>query len=593
MLLSMLSQFKNLLKDQKIDFFLLPNSDEFFLEYLPEDKKIIKALTGFSGSNAFVIFGLEKSYFFTDGRYLLQAKSEIDLDEFEIIDLGKVTPLNWLENNIVRNCNISLDPAFFSVSFVKRLQEIITKSQAKLNFATEFRSVFAKELQNITTNLSDEIFCLNSDLLGVTSYEKRKKIADHIAADALLITKPENVCWLLNIRARQVENTPLLLANAILFKDGSVDLFVDEQKVLDVSNDNFKDVNFILAQDFAKRLQYLSSKIESVIIDEKFCNYEIFSLLGENNFAIKSRNNPIELAKSIKSDIEIKNIIKAHEVDGLALTKFLFWLENKVQANENVDELSAAKKLLELRQENTAFLYESFPAISAFASNGSIIHYQPSEKTNKKIDDSNLYLIDSGGQYLSDDFLGTTDVTRTIAFNNPSQDQILNFTRVLKGHIGVARAKFKKGTCGSNLDILARFHLLQDQKDYAHGTGHGVGCFLSVHEGPCGISKSSKQELLPNMLISNEPGYYEDNEYGIRIENLVVVTKIDDEFLSFKTITLAPIDPKLIDFKMLTYPEKQWLKNYHEEVFATMKDKLSGQEIHWLEKIVEIYKSSF
>jgi Xaa-Pro aminopeptidase len=288
--------------------------------------------------------------------------------------------------------------------------------------------------------------------------------------------------------------------------------------------------------------------------------------LLKNYFEIIVKTDPIEIAKSQKNSAEILGAIKAHEADGLALTKFLFWLEKSLKNGAEIDEILAAEKLLEFRAQNPAFLYPSFNSISAFASNGAVIHYAPTPKTNKKISGNSLYLIDSGGQYFCDDFCGTTDVTRTICVGDPSAEMIENFTRVLKGHIALARVKFPIGTTGSQLDALARFHLWQAGLDYDHGTGHGVGSFLSVHEGPCGISKRAHQELLPGMILSNEPGFYLDGKYGIRIENLMLVEKINDKFLGFRTLTLAPIDERLIDFKMMTYPEKKWLENYHGEV---------------------------
>ena len=255
--------------------------------------------------------------------------------------------------------------------------------------------------------------------------------------------------------------------------------------------------------------------------------------------------------------------------------------------DSEIDEIIAAEKLEEIRARNQNFLYPSFASISGFASNGAVIHYRANSKTNKKISGNSLYLIDSGGQYFGPNFLGTTDVTRVIAVGKPSAEMIENFTRVLKGHIALARAKFPLGTSGAQLDVLARSHLWQAGLNYDHGTGHGVGSFLSVHEGPCAISKRSNQELLPGMILSNEPGYYKDGEYGIRIENLMLVEKLDEKFLQFRTLTLAPIDPVLIDFKMLTYPEKKWLKNYHQNLLETLASDLEKEEKIWLENLTQ------
>lgn len=586
----MLKALKQILQKEKIDFFLLPNSDEFFLEYLPNHKQKIKALTGFSGSNAFIIFTQNKHYFFTDGRYILQAKNQLDENEFEIINLAKISVLSWLRQNITNNSVVAFDEKLFNVNFVKKLNEIAEIANLEIKFlgdSTEFFNLFSQKLQNITEE--PEVFCLNKKLVGIDSLAKRQAICSQMQGDALVISKPENVCWLLNIRSNELENTPLFLGYAILFKSGKVDLFINENRIKNKDDENLQNVSFIQPNCIDLRLKFLVKNLNKIQIDENYCNYFIYNILEKNNYKIIFTKDPIDLAKSLKSDTEIRGAIKAHKIDGLALTKFLFWIENAVKNNEEIDEILVAKKLLEFRKQHSAFFSESFPAISAFGKNGSIIHYQANKETNIKIDSSNLYLIDSGAQYLGEDFLGTTDVTRTISFKNPTSAQIANFTRVLKGHISLSRAKFKKGTSGSMLDVLARFHLWQDCKDYAHGTGHGVGSFLSVHEGPQSISLRSNQELFSNMVLSNEPGYYEDNNYGIRIENLMYVEEIDDEFLSFKNLTLAPIDVKLIDFKMLTYPEKKWLKNYHQEIYDNLQNELTKDEILWLKSLVEFF----
>ncbi len=567
--------FKKILKEQKIDFFLLPNSDEFFCEYLPESQKRVQYLTGFGGSNATIIFSQEKSYFFTDGRYVLQAKNELDLNEFEIFNIAKKPVLTWLQENLSKSKNLAFDAKLVSLNFAKFCQKI------SLNLVFLNENLVDKIWTNQPKPKNSPVFFCNKKLTGIDSSTKRKLILQNLDSDAMIITRPENLCWLLNIRAADVEFTPLLLAYAILFKNGEIDLFVDEKRFLPSDLKNLSKVNFIQANCFDLRIGVLRKKISKIQIDAASTNYWLYECLVKNNFEIIAKTDPIELTKSQKNSAEISGAIKAHELDGLALTKFLLWLEKSVENGEEIDEISAAKKLLEFRQQNSAFLYPSFNSISAFASNGAVIHYCATPKTNKKISGNSLYLIDSGGQYFAnqandsnDNFCGTTDVTRTIAIGKPSAEMIENFTRVLKGHIALARVKFPIGTTGAQLDALARFHLWQAGLDFDHGTGHGVGSFLSVHEGPCGISKRVHQELLEGMILSNEPGFYLDGEYGIRIENLMLVKKINDKFLGFKTLTLAPIDERLIDFKMLTYPEKKWLKDYHQEISQKFAGKI-------------------
>ncbi len=580
-----LFKLKNFLKEQKIDFFLLPNSDQFFSEYLPESEKRIEYLTGFNGSNAVIIFGYEKSYFFTDGRYILQAKNQLDLNEFEIFNMAEKSVLAWLAENLTAEKKLAVDAKLLSVNFIKSCQ----KNSLNLLFLDS--NPVDEIWQNRPTAANSAIFSLNQEVCGSNFQTKRKQILQGLAAGMLIITKPENVCWLLNIRATDVEFTPLLLAQAILFKNGDVDLFVDPKRAQNLIDADLAKVNFIDPEKFQWRILSLKESFAKIQIDESSTNYWLYQLLQKNNFTIINKVDPIEIAKACKNHAEISGAIKAHQVDGLALTKFLFWLEKSLQENQEINEILAAEKLLELRKKNLNFLYPSFASISGFASNGAVIHYHANEKTNKKISGNSLYLIDSGGQYFGADFMGTTDVTRTIAVGKPSAEMIENFTRVLKGHIALARAKFPRGTSGAQLDALARNHLWQAGLNYDHGTGHGVGSFLSVHEGPCGISKSNHQELLEGMILSNEPGFYKDGEYGIRIENLMLVEKYNEKFLQFRTLTLAPIDAALIDFKMMTYPEKRWLKNYHQNLLTVFESSLEKDERAWLIKKIDNFSS--
>jgi Xaa-Pro aminopeptidase len=561
---------KENLERQGIDYFLLPNSDEFFSEYLPQNQKRIQYLTGFTGSSAWVIFGRKKSYFFTDGRYILQAKQQLNLSEFEIINIGEKSLFTWLEENLVKGEKLALDAKLSSVNFVNAIKKI------------------APNLDLLNSNPVDEIWdnrpdATNSEVFscektsGCSSKDKITQVLKNLTADALLITKPENLCWLLNIRAADIEFSPLFLSYGILYKNGEVELFKGD-KAHDI-------LDAYASRMTSEGKVHAKSGLTPFLIqtDVATTNYWLYQLLEKNNCEVVFKNCPIELLKSIKNEVEIAGAIKAHEADGLALTDFLKWLDESIKNGNKIDEIMAEEKLLEFRKKDPNFLYPSFASISSFASNGAVIHYRASKETNKCFDPSTcsgqaelsmtgvggLYLIDSGGQYFGE-YMGTTDVTRTVAIGEPSLEMIENFTRVLKGHIAIARAKFPRGTTGAQLDVLARIHLWQAGLNYDHGTGHGVGSFLSVHEGPCGISKRANQELLEGMIISNEPGFYKEGEYGIRIENLMLVEKFNDNFLQFKTLTLAPIDGRLVDFKMLTYPEKKWWNDYHERINKTL-----------------------
>ena len=583
----MLTKLKLFLKEQKIDFFLLPNSDEFFSEYLPENEKRIQYLTGFSGSSATVIFGQGKSYFFTDGRYTLQARQELDLEEFEIFNIAEKSVLTWLEDNLENQKKLALDPKLSSLNFVKSCQKIVARKDGELVLVES--NPVDKIWKDRGAAKNSPIFFCNQNLTGADSLTKRHLILQGLEADALIITKPENICWLLNIRAADIDFTPLLLAYAILFKNGEVELFVDQKRLAGIAESDLPKVHPIQSNCFDLRISILRKSFKKIQIDANTTNYWLYDLLEKNHFEIIFKNDGAEIAKACKNEVEIKSAIKSHEVDGVAVTKFLFWLRESLKNGAEIDELKAEKKLLEFRQNHPDFLYPSFNSISGFASNGAVIHYHATQKTNKKLKGDSLYLIDSGGQYFGEDFCGTTDITRTIAIGKPSAEMIENFTRVLKGHIALARAKFPIGTSGAQLDVLARSHLWQVGRDYDHGTGHGVGNFLSVHEGPCGISKRAHQPLIAGMILSNEPGFYKEGGYGIRIENLMLVEKFDEKFLQFRTLTLAPFDPSLIDFAMLTREEKKWLWNYHNEILEKVGSEVDSEVREWLRTILQSF----
>jgi len=565
----MIKTIKTILKKEKIDFFLLPNNDEFFSEYLPEDQKKIELISGFTGSNATIIITNNKSYFFTDGRYILQAKQQLDDNEFVILDLNKISILEWLKIN-VKAKSLAIDPKLISIKFVLECQKFIKN----IVFISE-------EINNLLyqkPNKKSAIFYCNQKQ-NIASNIKREQINKDLKADALFITKPENLCWLANMRSYDIKYTPIFLAYAILHKNNKITIFADKKRFKNNELENFE---IIAIKEMQNYLQKNFSSSSTIQIDDRSTNYWLYKVLQNTKTKIIFNNCPIELAKSIKNSFEIKSAYQAHEIDGLAVTKFLYWLKNSYNNSKQIDEISAQEKLFQLRKQSPNFISNSFATISAYAENSAIIHYNSSKQTNKKIVGNSLYLIDSGGQYFGSNMMATTDITRTIAIGKPTSEMIENYTRVLKGHIAIARLKFPRNICGANIDSIARFHLWNDCKDYAHSTGHGVGSFLSVHEGPCAISKRSYQQLLPNMILSNEPGFYKDQEYGIRLENLVIIKEYNDDFLNFETLTLVPFESELIDYKMLTYPEKKWLKEYHQNIYQKFKNNLSESENNWL-----------
>lgn len=575
----MLYAIKEYLSKQQIDFLLLENTDEFFNEYLAKSQRRIEAITGFTGSNAKVIFGIKKSYFFTDGRYILQAKNQLDSDQYEIFNIADESVLSWLKNNLLDQ-KIAIFTKLCSVNFVSELEKLAVKN---IKFIDE---IVIDEICNLKSKVFEsEIFSLSQKTSGMSSIEKRKMVLENTVGDALFITKPDELCWLLNIRARDLEHTPLLLTYGILYQNLELDLFVDEKRVIDLK---LELVNCIPFDCLDLRISSLRKIINEIEIDFEAINYFLFALFQKNNFIINNKKSAIQLLKSIKNNCEIEGIKKSHILDGVALVKFILWFK-KITKTQVIDEIDAQQKLLEFRQQNRSFFSESFPAISGFAENSAIIHYHACQKTRKKIIGNSLYLIDSGGQYYDQDFMGTTDITRTLLVGNATAQMIRNYTLVLKGHLAIARVKFPRGATGQNLDSLARFYLWQFHLDYQHGTGHGVGAFLGVHEGPCAISLRNNVQLQPNMVLSNEPGFYLENQYGIRLENLQRVIKIDENFLGFETLSLSPFEPDLIDFKMLTYPEKKWLSNYHQQILSELSFYLEHNEVEELSKICKIF----
>ena len=567
-----MKKIKNFLIKNNFDYFLLPNSDEFFSEYLPQNQKRIEFICGFNGSSATIIFGQKKNYFFTDGRYILQAKQQLDLNEFEIINIADKPLFSWLKDNVDKTQNLALDPKLLSKNFIEECENFLSKITFLQKNPIDEIWIDKPIIQG------SQVFSLPLNLVGENYEQKKSKLLDGFLSDAIFISKPENLNWLLNIRSDDVDYTPLFLAQALLFKNGKLVIFANEERF---ENINLENVEIISKEKFEEYFKKFSSQKTLIQIDKRATNYWSCEVFEKNNIKYFHKNCPIEILKAIKNSHEIIGAKKSHYHDAVAIVRFLFWLEDSQKKQQIISEISAQQKLLEFRQKCDHFLYPSFETISGFEANGAIIHYHSTPQTNKEFLGNSLYLFDSGGQYFGDNFCGTTDITRTIAIGTPSTEMIEDYTRVLKGHIALARIKFPRGTSGSQLDVLARSHLWNVGKNYDHGTGHGVGSFLSVHEGPCSISKNSHQALQIGMILSNEPGFYKEGEYGIRLENLMLVKEFNAKFLCFETLTLVPFDLSLIDFKMLTYPEKKWLAEYHQNILHIIGEELNYQELSW------------
>ena len=558
-----------------IDGYIIPKNDEFFGEYVDPSNERLKYLTGFSGSAGQALVLKKKAFLFVDGRYTLQAQKEIKKG-FKVIQIHKTKPLEILKKN-KQKLRIGFDPKLYSTASLINL----------------FKTKNIK-LIPIIKNLIDEIwldkpkqkfnkfFILKTQYAGQDYKHKINLICNILKKRRLknlLITAPENVAWILNIRGKDNFFSPIPNCNAIVNDKKKITLIVDNKKI----SKNFKlqfgkIIKYVNPSNITAYLNNLDNK-QNFLIDKITCSF-FYKEKIEQRFKYVEEIDPIFFLKSKKNDVEINNTIKSHISDGTALTKFIFWIKNNINKLK-ITELSALKKLEQFRKKNSNYISPSFNTISGSGPNGAIVHYRANNKTNRKIKIKDIYLCDSGGQY----HYGTTDVTRTICFSKQSQKIRDIFTKVLKGHIGVATYNLKKNTTGKQLDIVARSALKKAGLDYAHGTGHGVGYFLNVHEGPQAISKINNVRLEEGMILSNEPGYYESNKFGIRIENLVFIKKYKKK-LRFENLTLAPIEKDLINFKLLNKKEKKYLNEYHKKIYFILSSHLNKNEKNWLRSFI-------
>ncbi len=546
-----IQKMQQLLSKNGVKAFLLPNCDEFQNEYLPEYNKRIEWLTSFTGSNATLIITPEQCIFSTDGRYIVQAKKELDLDYFTMISKK---PWEWLEENKISE--VSYDPTLYTETqltpYIKAGINLITLDHNPVDILWHDRAQF------VPSDVKD-----HSNYAGKSS---KNKCQDLAGDEAFFMSDPASICWLLNIRGNDVKHTPLLLCYAILYPNGTVALFLPGKCNIDL--DEHVTIYNISA------LQSILANLQKVALDPTYTVMYFIKMLRAES--IIRKEDPCQIAKACKNSIELTGIETAHQRDGIAMTKFLYWLKH----TQGWSEKSAADQLLSYRQEQDRFQDLSFSTISAFGEHGAIIHYTTC--TDEPISGDNLYLIDSGGQYLD----GTTDVTRTVAIGHITEEQKYYYTLVLKGHIALANAIFPIGTTGKQLDILARQYLWRDGQNYPHGTGHGVGHYLGVHEGP--HSFSSDIPLQVGMILSNEPGFYKVSEYGIRIESIMQVVEKNDQYLGFKTLTCVPIDLSAVNKSLLSNEEINWLNNYHNTLYNTIKDSLDDTIKEWLENNIFI-----
>ena len=585
-----LKALREQLKADRLDGFVVPLTDEHMSEYVGSYAQRLAWLTGFEGSAGTAVVLPEEAAIFVDGRYTLQVRQQVSASEWSYQSVPETSVTDWLKEHAPNGARIGYDPWLHSRDWVKRAAEQLASRGAEL-VAVEQNPI--DKIWADRPEASKARLVVHPDkYAGRNSADKRTEIADWLAkqgADAAVLSALDSIAWTFNVRGQDVARTPVALAYAIVHADGTADLFVASEKIDgDVRHHLGNGVRLHERHEFEGALGQLSGKL--VAVDPERAVAAIFDALDKAGARILAVRDPAVLPKAIKNPVEIAGQQAAQERDGAAISRFLRWVEEEAPEGE-LDELGASDHLEALRRENPELRDLSFDSISGAGPNGAIVHYRSSEKTNRKLEPGTLYLIDSGGQYVD----GTTDITRTVAIGEPTQEMRDRFTRVLKGHIAVATALFPKGTRGSQLDSFARRPLWEAGLDYAHGTGHGVGSFLSVHEGPqrispVGSSQSGGDEpLKAGMILSNEPGYYKTGEYGIRIENLVLVVDkqvdgAEKEMLGFETLTFAPIERRLIAKEMLSVSELAWLNGYHAEVLAKIGPRLEGEDRAWLER---------
>ena len=565
----MINNIKKLLISKNLDGYLVPKNDQYFTEY--SNINNLKIVSKFSGSAGFAVILKNKNYLFVDGRYILQAKKQSG-NNFKILEIPYIWPKN-IFYNLNKKLNIGFNPRFFTNNSLTKYFE------NSCNLISINQNIF-KEIKNNSFSKNNPFYVLNYKVIGESSNSKINRLTQLLKKkkiNYLFISAGENVCWLLNIRGKDLPNSPVANCKLIITDDKKIYFFSPLNKVNNIKKKlkNLK-ISFNNEEDLFQVLSNLKKKY--FCIDGQTCSVLNEELI-KSKFNIKLKTDPIYYFKSIKNKIEIKNMKNAHIEDGVALTKFLYWI--KKEKKINLTEYDIEKKLENLRKRSKNYLYPSFNTIAGSGPNGAIIHYRSNKSSNRRLNKKDLLLVDSGGQYK----WGTTDVTRTICFSKVSQKIKRIFTRVLKGHIAVALSNIKKEKTGHNIDKIARKSLNSVGLDYRHGTGHGVGFFLNVHEGPQSISKNNKVELKEGMILSNEPGFYHENKFGIRIENLVFIKKIQNN-LNFENLTFAPIDKDLIDFKMLKNYEKEYLFNYHLETYSKISSYLNKNEKKWLAKLI-------
>ncbi len=569
------------MKKHNLDAYIIPSSDPHISEYAAPRWLSREWISGFTGSAGTVIVTQDHAGVWTDSRYFLQAEEELQDSEFvlhKMINQFKPYHIEWLTENLSSGMVIGFDGEVQTQSFFERLTDIFSKKNITINSDHDLIDFIWQDRPEIPL---EPIFEHDIVYAGATREEKISAAQDQMSdSDYLLIPALDEIAWLYNIRGRDVESNPVAVAYAIIGKSQHY-LFTKKSKVSAELKAALQIAN-VEVVEYDQIYTWLSSLQENVhiTIDKKSCNNKLFQSIGTSNITDKSAI--VKHLKAVKNETELKHFPNAMIKDGVALTHAFYWLEQSLASGHTFTEYDFAMKLAECRSKQDGYYGESFNAIIGYNSNGAVIHYRPMPDTAKTIKPEGLLLVDSGGQYLD----GTTDITRTIALSEPTEEQKLHYTCVLKGHIALDRAVFPKGTTGGQLDILARQHLWQHGLNYLHGTGHGIGFFLNVHEPPQGFAPGTSERATTahkvGMVSTNEPGYYQDGSHGIRIENVVVTTENEQGYLYHNNITLFPIDMTPVDYSMLNAAEVQWINDYHTKVYDTLSSHLSEELKSWL-----------
>lgn len=578
-----LEKLREAMEKENIDYYIIPSSDSHQSEYVAEHFKGREFISGFTGSAGVLLVGLKEAFLWTDGRYFIQAERELNGSGISLMKMrtpGYPTIEEWIKKNIKTEKTLGFDGRLFSVNQYKGFLDISKEN----NFSINMDNDLLKNIWEARPELpKSKIFLHEEVYSGKYASEKLQEVRKHIKekdAKNYIISSLDDIAWLCNIRGNDVKFNPVALSY-VLINENYANLYINNDKIDDNTKEKLKNEGFEI-YEYDEIEEHVKLIEDTTIIDPNKLNAKIYSCLSSNVKIINEMNITTKL-KAIKNEVEIANTEKSQVRDGVAMVKFIKWLKDTL-GKEKITEISASKKLTEFRSKGENYKGDSFGTIAGYKEHAAMMHYSATEATDYELKQEGMFLVDSGGQYLD----GTTDITRTFILGNITEEEKRDFTLVLKGHIALSTAKFLKGTTGVNLDILARRPLWNYGIDYKCGTGHGVGYFLNVHEGPQGIRPEGNSTVLkPGMIITNEPGVYKEGKHGIRIENtLLVVKDINSEefgeFYKFKTISYCPIDLNGVVIEMLTNEERDWLNNYHKIVFEKLSPYLNDEEIEFL-----------